>query len=56
MVTTGFPSLLALESLTNRLTVLTLNSAAFPEQPPRLRLLISDLEGALEPWKRDLCT
>jgi len=31
-------SLLALEDLTNRLTVLTLHSVAHPEKSPRLRL------------------
>lgn len=47
-------ALLALESLTNRLTVSTLNAAAFPEQSPRLRVLFAELEGALERCEQDL--
>lgn len=48
--------LLALESLTNRLTVLTLNAAAYPEQSPRLRVLLGDLDDALGRCERDLDT
>ena len=40
-------SLLALEDLTNRLTVLTLHSVAHPEKSPRLRLLLEDLSSVL---------
>ena len=43
-----------LESLTNRLTVLTLNAAAFPEQSPRLRVLFAGLECDIERCERDL--
>ena len=40
-------SLLALEDLTNRLTVLTLHAVAHPEKSPLLRLLLEDLSEAM---------
>ena len=41
-------TLLSLEDLTSRLTVLTLDATAHPEQLPRLRMLLKDLAGALD--------
>jgi len=40
-------SLLALEDLTNRLTVLTLHAVAHSEKSPRLRLLLEDLSSVM---------
>lgn len=49
-------SLLALEDLTNRLTVITINAVACPNQMPRLRALLEDLTDALESCEHDLGT
>ena len=49
-------ALLGLEDITLRLTVLTLNAVAHPEESPRLRVLLSDLAGALERCEKDLET
>jgi hypothetical protein len=49
-------ALLGLEGITLRLTVLTLNAVAHPEESPRLRVLLSDLVGALERCEKDLGT
>ncbi|MFM2172991.1 MAG: hypothetical protein RLZZ54_918 [Cyanobacteriota bacterium] len=49
-------SLLALEDLTNRLTVLTLNASGCPEQSPRVRALLADLADALKRCEEDLGT
>jgi hypothetical protein len=49
-------TLLAVEDLTRRLTVLTLNAVAHPQEAPRLRALLSDLAGALERCEKDLGT
>jgi hypothetical protein len=49
-------SLLALEDLTNRLTVITLNAVSCPDQMPRLRSLLEDLKDALESCEEDLGT
>jgi hypothetical protein len=49
-------ALLGLEDITLRLTVLTLNAVAHPEESPRLRVLLSDLAGALERCEKDLGT
>jgi hypothetical protein len=49
-------ALLGLEDITLRLTVLTLNAVSRPEEATRLRLLLSDLGGALERCEKDLGT
>ena len=49
-------ALLALEDITLRLTVLTLSAVSHPEEAPRLRVLLSDLGGALERCEKDLET
>ena len=49
-------ALLGLEDITLRLTVLTLNAVAHPEESPGLRVLLSDLAGALERCEKDLGT
>jgi hypothetical protein len=49
-------ALLGLEDITLRLTVLTLNAVAHPEESARLRVLLSDLGGALERCEKDLGT
>jgi hypothetical protein len=49
-------ALLGLEDITLRLTVLTLNAVAHPQESPRLRVLLSDLAGALERCEKDLGT
>jgi hypothetical protein len=49
-------ALLGLEDITLRLTVLTLNAVAHPQEAPRLRVLLSDLAGALERCEKDLGT
>ena len=49
-------ALVGLEDITLRLTVLTLNAVAHPEESPRLRVLLSDLAGALERCEKDLGT
>ena len=49
-------ALLALEDITLRLTVLTLSAVSQPEEAPRLRVLLSDLGGALERCEKDLET
>ena len=49
-------ALLGLEDITLRLTVLTLNAVAHPQDAPRLRVLLSDLAGALERCEKDLAT
>ena len=49
-------ALLGLEDITLRLTVLTLNAVAHPEESPRLRVLLSDLAVALERCEKDLAT
>jgi hypothetical protein len=49
-------ALLGLEDITLRLTVLTLNAVAHPQESPRLRALLSDLAGALEQCEKDLGT
>jgi hypothetical protein len=49
-------ALLGLEDITLRLTVLTLNAVAHPQEAPRLRALLSDLAGALERCEKDLGT
>jgi len=49
-------ALLGLEDITLRLTVLTLNAVADPQEAPRLRALLSDLADALERCERDLGT
>ncbi|MCP9817539.1 hypothetical protein KBY76_12845 [Synechococcus sp. GreenBA-s] len=46
-------SLLCLEDLTNRLTVITLNAVPCPDQMPRLRALLEDLTDALESCEQD---
>ena len=49
-------ALVGLEDITLRLTVLTLNAVAHPQEAPRLRVLLSDLAGALERCEKDLGT
>ena len=49
-------ALLGLEDIALRLTTLTLNALAHPEETPRPRLLLSDLAGALERCEKDLGT
>lgn len=49
-------ALLALEDITLRLTVLTLSAVSHPEEAPRLRVLLSDLGGALVRCEKDLET
>jgi hypothetical protein len=49
-------ALLALEDITLRLTVLTLNAVSRPEEAIRLRVLLGDLGGALERCEKDLGT
>ena len=49
-------ALLGLEDITLRLTVLNLNAVAHPQEAPRLRVLLSDLAGALERCEKDLGT
>jgi hypothetical protein len=49
-------ALLGLEDITLRLTVLTLNAVAHPQEAPRLRVLLSDLAVALERCEKDLAT
>ena len=47
-------SLLALEDLTNRLTVLTLHSVAHPEKSRRLHLLLEDLSSVMSFCKEEM--
>jgi hypothetical protein len=49
-------ALLGLEDITLRLTVLTLNAVAHPEESPRLRVLLSNLAGELERCEKDFWT
>ncbi len=49
-------ALLGLEDITLRLTVLTLNAVSHPQEAPRLRVLLSDLAGALGRCEKDLGT
>ena len=49
-------TLLMLEQVSTRLTVLALNSSRTPERPPRVRLLLGDLLEDIQDCENDLGT
>jgi hypothetical protein len=49
-------TLLTLEQMTTRLTVLALNASRNPEQSPRVRLLLEDLLADIQGCEEDLGT
>jgi hypothetical protein len=49
-------TLLTLEQMTTRLTVLALNASRTPEQSPRVRMLLGDLLADIQDCENDLGT
>jgi len=49
-------TLLTLEQMTTRLTVLALNASRIPEQSPRVRILLGDLLAGVQDCETDLGT
>ena len=49
-------TLLTLEQMTTRLTVLALNASRNPEQSPRVRMLLGDLLADIEDCESELGT